>query len=233
MGGYQDIIVGAIGVDYSGGRPAYEHMRSLGITYVIRYDCPNWNNSKMLNLDEQTAIIQQGFGLMIVYEDTGKEHLGGAPSGTYHGGIAKAHMLRRGLSTDIPLLIANDTNVTTANVKVVEAYDRAFAAAYGIGPIDIYGNNLIINQCSDICHYGGWLPVARDWNTSTIGSRAFAKQFMGGTIDGVSVDYNRALKPFKAWGNKVPVPPSHTYPPYPIHASNRPIYFDDEEKYNA
>lgn len=202
------VHAGAKGVDVSFARPPGQRLVDLGYTFGVGYlSVPPASPGKNLTKAECLNYLLYIF-LLLVWEMTaGRANLG-ALYGTQDGFNAAKLAAQRGAPTDVPILVADDTNTTPQNVTAQEAYMRAFAKACAPYPIGIYGDVDILYRCADLWVIG-WLPNAWSWSG---GSRAIAEataralgvhvlQHTGYYIDGTwAVDPDECIRPFPAWG---------------------------------
>lgn len=217
------VKAGEKGVDFSFARPPAVRLLELGYTFVVGYiSVPPASPAKNITAAECDAYIAAGLKVLLVWEMSASSPNQGAPAGTSHGRDAKTQATARGYPTDVPILCADDTNTTPANIDAHEAYVRAFAAACAPYPIGVYGDTDILGRCTGLWQVG-WLPNAWSWSgTSRVDAEAKAKalgahvlQRKGFWIDNVwAVDPNDAIADFPAWGKQnAPIPPTPTPPP--------------------
>lgn len=124
------------GVDYSYGRPTIGSLVQSGYTFVVRYI--GGSTIKRLTVSERDTLHNAGIGIVLVWEVSATRPLTGSQGGTQDGVEARIQADALGYPRDMPIIIANDTDVYVGNVGAVKAYNWAFNAS--AGPCGVYGD---------------------------------------------------------------------------------------------
>jgi len=193
------IAVGWRGVDYAFARPNPVAMKAAGVTFVCRYASkikPNgtWN-PKDVTPAEVAALHAAGIALILNWEQSAGDALGGASLGSMHGIAAKARAETLGYPHELPIVKSCDTGVTRAQLPTVEAHLRAFAAAIAPYPLGVYGGTTVIDLVGDICVLG-WQANASSWSPHP-SSNVHVRQRTQAADH--QTDPNECVQPFAAW----------------------------------
>lgn len=207
--GLVTVKAGARGVDFSFAKPPAARLVELGFQFVVGYiSVPPASSSKNISKIQCEEYIAAGLKVLLVWEMSATRANSGALVGETDGRNAIRLAAARGYPTDVPILVADDTNTVAANIDAHEQYVRAFADACAPYPIGIYGDTDILGRCSGLWRIG-WVPNAWSWSgTSRANAEAKAKavgahvlQRTGFHIDNLwAVDPNEAIADFSAWG---------------------------------
>ncbi len=212
------VHTGDTGVDFSFARPPAQRLVELGYKFVVGYiSVPPAAPAKNITATECQAYLAAGLKVLLVWEmNASRASLGGV-YGNRDGADAKIRAAALGYPTDCPILFADDTNTTAANIDKHEEYMRAAADSCHPYPMGIYGDIDILGRCAGLWEIG-WLPNAWSWSgTSRKDAEAKARvvgahvlQHTGFYIDNVwAVDPNEAIADFPAWGLTVDPPTPH------------------------
>jgi len=209
------VRAGEKGVDFSFAKPPAARLVELGYTFVVGYiSVLPATPAKNISKAQCEGYLAAGLAVLLVFEMSATSPNQGAAVGADHGRAAMREAAPRGYPTDVPILVAVDTNTKDTNIDAHEGYVRAFAEACHPYPIGIYGDTDILARCKDLWRIG-WVPNAWSWSgSSRANSDAKAKalgahvlQRTGFHIDGLwAVDPNEVIADFPAWGIPVPVP---------------------------
>ncbi|MEP7114560.1 MAG: glycoside hydrolase domain-containing protein [Ilumatobacteraceae bacterium] len=203
------IRAGERGVDFSFARPLADRLLELGYSFIVGYvSVAPAAPAKNITRQQCQGYLAAGIKILIVWEMSASRANLGASYGTADGANARVAAANLSYPTDVPILVADDTNTTAFNLRDQEAYMRAFAAACWPYPIGIYGDTEILARCEGLWRIG-WLPNAWAWSgSSRANAEAKAKalgahvlQHKGFYIDDIwAVDPNTAIADFPAWG---------------------------------
>ena len=182
------------GVDYSGGGPlTAAQCRGGGISFVCRYVSDRataWNIAKTVRQSEVDDFRAGGIGIVIVFEGNPKDALGG-----YEAGIANARrgdeLIRARGIDGCPLYMAIDFDIQPYQYPIADAYLTGGASVVGYDRLGVYGKNAYLTHVLDggIARYAWATPA---WE-GVLDPRAHLFQYGGGTVAGVSVDWNRTV----------------------------------------
>lgn len=228
------VRTGETGIDSSFSHPPPARLVELGYTFRVGYiSVPPASPGKNITDQECTDTLNAGMKLNLVFEINATRATLGAPFGTLDGLAAKQEALLRGQPTDVPIIMADDTSTTVANLPKKVAYMQAADAAAKPFDIGIYGGVKILQATLGLWKIG-WVPIsAWSWSVNltklpgettaqyNARGRAAARQAAidvgahvlqgpGFYIDGVwAVDPNEAIADFPAWGLTAdpPIPP--------------------------
>ena len=196
------------GVDYSGGGPlTAAQCKSNGISFVCRYvsnTSTAWNRAKTVRKSEIDDFRTGGVGVVIVFESTPGDALGGYAQGAANARLGDAQVTERGIA-GCPIYFAVDFDVVPSQYAVVDAYIDGAASVVGPARIGAYGSHRVITHLFDSRRIRyGWAAVA--WG-GVLDPRAHLFQYGGGTVDGVSVDWNRTVCSDTDYGQAQHPPP--------------------------
>jgi len=182
------------GVDYSGGGPlTAAQCRSAGISFVGRYVSNTntaWNIAKTIRKSEVDDFLAGNIGIVIFFESTPSDALGGYAQGAANARLADAQVTERGIA-GCPIYFAVDFDAVPSQYDTVRAYLDGAASVVGLARTGAYGSHRVITMLFD----GGRIRygcAAVAWG-GTLDSRAHLYQHAGGTVDGVSVDWQRTV----------------------------------------
>jgi Domain of unknown function (DUF1906) len=147
-------------IDVSYARPNPTYIRSAGYIGVIGYISPE--PTKNMTPVYATALQAAGLGVLLVWESTAQQALGGAASG--RSDAVQAVMLANALKypNGSPLFVnIGDFAATEDQIPFIRSYYEAFAAGINPRMAGGYGTGYIINQLAPVCT-GIWWQNAMD-----------------------------------------------------------------------
>ena len=212
------VFAGDLAADYGSDDIDPAKIKALGYKFVVRYiDGPglSWKDIDAL---ERDAIYRAGLGLLLVFETSATRALLGGAAGSVDGKKAAADTYALGIPAVAPILIAVDTDVTSATKAAVRSYVAAFAQAAKPYPVGVYGDYDTIEAVKDLsvlnwqANAAGWSGVWQIVN----GVRKFFRrthplahvlQLTQVTTPAGTIDPNRVLRPFSVWDGEPPAPP--------------------------
>jgi hypothetical protein len=203
---------GDIAIDYSSARPDPAAIVAAGVRLVVRYMSPRRTNPKNITAAERDALLAAGLSILLVWEAVTTDPLQGAPLGAIHGIQAGAFALDLGYPADLPIIVAVDFGVSSAQMPAVLAYLGAFQAASGY-PQGAYGSDTLVTAAYNaVVSTLGW--QTRAWSQGRLSPHADVRQEIGFVHPAVaalgSVDDNTVLRPFTAWSTSMPSPTEPT-----------------------
>lgn len=209
------------GVDYATVTPSAAKVAADGAQFVCRYLS---GFSKDLTPEEAKALQAVGLHIVTVWETTGNRALDGYTAG--HADAVRALTLgaRCGMPVGSPIYFAVDFDATPAQQVAINAYFAGVKDVLGHNQVGAYGSYYVVKRLFDagLIAYG-WQTYA--WSGGQWEPRAQLQQYKNSQIlGGLSVDFNRAVKPdFGQWRVKVaPVPP-FTPDPHPEPKNSTPF----------
>lgn len=212
----------AFGLDYAtpvAGSATLRAFKKAGVTFVCRY-ISTLGNPKNLTAGEVTAIHAAGLGLVVVFETTANRALGGYQAGNHDAISAIDQVNNLGLR-GIPVYFAVDFDASGSSLTAVTQYFQGAVKALGHDRVGIYGGLRPVTHILDhnICKWA-WQTYA--WSGGRWDPRGHIQQYQNGQrLAGVTVDYNRSIKPdFGQWprpASPAVVTPKFA-PPWPVFA---------------
>lgn len=226
------VRAGERGVDSSFSHPPTPRLVAEGFTFRVGYiSVPPASPGKNITDQECADTLAAGQKLNLVFEMSASRATLGAAYGALDGAAAKQEALARHQPTDVPIIMADDTSTTVANLPRKIAYMFAADAAAKPFDIGIYGGVKILRATLGLWKIG-WVPItAWSWSVNltklpnetsehynargraaatqaAIDVGAHVLQHQGYYIDNVwAVDPNEAITDFPAWGADQPIPP--------------------------
>lgn len=210
---------GDTGIDFSYSKPPAARLVELGYRFVVGYVSPNPDK----NLLDPWQYISAGLGVVYVFELTATRPNQGGDAGRQDGAFARLWLERCGYPTDVPVVVAFDTNTSQTNLAAHVAYFNGFktaAAPYLCGAYE----DTDLARYTDAETTIDWLPLAWSWSSSVSLADARRKAYelgfhvfqgKGFWIDGKwAVDPNVCVRPFPAWGLAPPAPQEADMPAF-------------------
>ena len=191
----------ANGVDFTSSIPPAS-LKTAKRSFVCRY----LTGPYAMTLAEATAYIVSKISVVSVLERSATAALGGTAQGTADAAsaITAAKALRQPLDSAIYTTV--DFQPTTAQMVLVVAYVKAFAAAvrkagYKAG---LYGGTGTINSCRSLVDF---IWQAAGWSEGVAVTCHIRQQLAQVTIDGHTCDEDQAFDAsFGQWTTQTPVP---------------------------
>jgi hypothetical protein len=192
------------GVDYSFSRPGGAALQAAGKTFAGRYLWHNTNGSKGLSKAEHNDLVAHGVSPFHIYEEDGKELLGGHASGVAIAQKAEAARVANGLPAGT-IDFCVDFDATPAQQAAINDALVGAASVIGHDRTGLYAGFWVVKRAFDagvIAH--GFQTYA--WSGGNWDPRAAVQQYNNGqTINGASVDLCRGVVPV-APGASAPAP---------------------------
>jgi hypothetical protein len=194
-----------IGADWSFSKIEPEFLVERGVKLALRYI--GGSPSKRLTVLERDRLFAAGIAILLGWEQSAESPLEGATEGAKHGADAKQQAQALGYPTDMPILVAVDTDITSQTVGAAEAYVRKFAEKCKPFPIGLYGDTDIIKALQDLSQIN-WLPNASSWSNAAAPERQLVhirqRKTVKVDLDGdgepdIAFDPNDVEKPVRAW----------------------------------
>ena len=139
------IPAGARGVDYSFARPPIVRLLEANVRVVCRYISSSRSNAKNVTAGEIERLHAAGIAVLLNWEDSTGDALGGAPAGDTAARKAVAYARDLGYPTGLPIVFSCDTAPQQRPVLMdyYRAAGRACAGAgftaEAYGGIDLFG----------------------------------------------------------------------------------------------
>lgn len=183
------------GIDFSWARPGGAAIHSAGKQFVVRY---LYNGGKGLTRAEIQDYQSNGQKVALVYEEDGRELLGGFNEGVRVAKAARAIANGLGIPSNAPIHFAVDFDAQGAELTAVVDAIRGAVSVLGHDAVGGYGSFSFIESLRGVCKYG-WQTYA--WSGGRVSSNATLYQYLNGqVINGGSVDLCRNLaSDFGAW----------------------------------
>jgi hypothetical protein len=181
------------GVDYAWGRPGAAALKRAGAKFACRY-LSHDTTGKNLTRAEADDLSDAGIWLVVVWESTARRPLAGRSAGVADARDAAAQADACGMPDDRPIYFAADWDAAASQQDEINAYLDGAASVLGRDRVGLYGGYGPIDRAFDAGKITyGWQTYA--WSGGRWDSRAQLQQYSNDhTINGVGVDYDRAVK---------------------------------------
>ncbi|MES9606819.1 MULTISPECIES: glycoside hydrolase domain-containing protein [Actinomadura] len=181
------------GVDYAWGRPGASALERAGAKFACRY-LSHDTSGKNLTRKEADELSAAGIWLVVVWESTAKRPLAGRSAGAADARDAAAQARACGMPDDRPIYFAADWDATSGQQDEINAYLDGAASVLGRDRVGLYGGYGPVKRAFDAKKITfGWQTYA--WSGGKWDARAQLRQYSNDhTINGVGVDYDRAVK---------------------------------------
>jgi len=175
------------GVDFSWGRPSASALKSAGKSFVVRY--VGDFGGKSTTKDELAKYSKAGLGIVFVYEEDGKELLGGTDAGVRVAKVADASVKALGYPGAV-VYFAVDFAATTAQMDAINAALKGAASVIGRDRVGVYGSYDVVTAAD-----AKFLWQTYAWSNGKVADGIHLYQWLNGqTIGGAAVDYTRAMQ---------------------------------------
>jgi len=226
------VHAGDIGCDYAYvGDTNPAKLRYHRVRFVHRYITRGASPKRLLPA-ERDWLLDNGFGIRLVWETSITAILGGAVQGALDGREAAKQATLLGFPTNLPIEAAVDTDVFSANVTLCRAYLNAFYANCGPYPEGLYGDEDAWNAVAGhdpfwvIPNAWGWSPRDHAKPNPNVDIRQGPENKLLGW------DYpNVALRDFDAWSRDAP--PTPDIPPPPREDEIVITIIENRDQYDA
>lgn len=184
------------GVDYSFARPSIDKLKANGIKLAGRY---LWRDkyddgvrtNKGINKAELAALKAAGIDVFFIYEEDGKELLGGREAGKAVAVKAEAFLNGLGLK-DYPIYFNVDYDAPAGDMpKILEALE-GIAEVIGLERVGLYAGYGPLKAAFDAKKIT-WGFQTYGWSGGKWDDRAHLQQWFNGQWGG-SIDFTRAIK---------------------------------------
>jgi len=181
------------GVDYAWGRPGVSALRRAGVKFACRY-LSHDTTGKNLTRAEADDLSDAGIWVVVVWESTAKRPLAGRSAGVTDARDAAAQAAACGMPDDRPIYFAADWDASASQQDEINAYLDGAASVIGRGRVGLYAGYGPTKRAFDAGKIAyGWQTYA--WSGGRWDARAQLQQYSNDhTINGVGVDYDRAVK---------------------------------------
>ena len=182
--------VGSIhGVDYSFARPDPAMLASRGVRFAARY-LASTANAKGLTRPEYDRLRAAGLQVPLIYEEDGKELLGGYDAGRRVAKLAEEHRLRNGLGPQ-PIYFNVDFDAPTTDYPAIFEALKGIASVIGLNRTGLYAGYAPVKAAFD-AKLITWGFQTYAWSGGRWDPRAQLQQWANGQWGG-SVDFTRAV----------------------------------------
>jgi hypothetical protein len=181
------------GVDYAWGRPGVTALKKAGVKFVGRY-LSHDTTGKNLTPAEAKTLSAAGIWIFVVWESTAQRALAGRAAGVADAKAARDQAEAAGIPDGRPIYFAVDFDASAAQQGAINAYLDGAASVLGRDRVGLYAGYYVIKRALDAKKITwGWQTYA--WSSGHWDARAQVQQYSNGhTINGVGVDYDRAMK---------------------------------------
>jgi peptidoglycan hydrolase-like protein with peptidoglycan-binding domain len=194
------------GVDYSFSRPDPTMLASRGVKLAGRY---LWNEkyldgrtNKGIGPAELTALTNAGIDVFFIYEEDGKELLGGFDAGVRVAKAAEGHLNKLGLRW-FPIYFNVDYDAPSTDMPKILAALDGIASVIGLDRTGLYAGLGPLKAAFDAGKIR-WGFQTYAWSGGLWDSRAQLQQWSNGQWGG-SVDFTRAMT--VEYGQNPVIPP--------------------------
>lgn len=181
------------GVDYAWGRPGVSALRRAGAKFACRY-LSHDTTGKNLTRGEADDLSDAGIWVVVVWESTAQRPLAGRSAGVADARDAAAQAEACGMPGDRPIYFAADWDASASQQDEINAYLDGAASVIGRDRVGLYAGYGPTKRAFDAGKIAyGWQTYA--WSGGRWDARAQLQQYSNDhTINGVGVDYDRAVK---------------------------------------
>jgi hypothetical protein len=180
------------GIDYAWGRPGPAALHDAKVGFVCRY--LSHDPPKNLSRAEAALLSDSGIWLAVVWETAASRALSGQAGGVADAKEAAKQAAACGMPGNRPIYFAVDWDASAAQQAAINAYLDGAASVLGRDRVGLYAGYGPIKRAFDAKKITyGWQTYA--WSGGRWDARAHLQQYSNGhTLNGVGVDYNRAMK---------------------------------------
>jgi len=166
------------GVDYSFARPSPSGLRNEGYQFAARY--LSWlPNSKVLSGGEAGALRNAGVDIVLVWEYTAHDALGGYGDGVTQAQEAQRQANALGMPAGRPIYFSVDFDAREDQQGALNSYFDGVASVLGRERTGAYGGYYVIKRLFDAGKIGfGWQAYA--WSGGQWDGRAQLRQVQNG-----------------------------------------------------
>ena len=178
------------GVDYSFARPGGANLRAHGKLFAGRY---LWYNtaSKGINQSEWNDLVGNGVAVFQIYEEDGKEMLGGYAAGVACAQKAETYRKNNGLPEQ-PIYFCVDFDANEGQQGAINDFLRGAATVIG-DRAGIYAGYWVVKRALD-AGATKWAFQTYAWSGGNVDPRAAVYQYLNGQSINGSVDFCRNLQ---------------------------------------
>jgi hypothetical protein len=200
----------SFGIDYSAGNGLTTgQMQAAGVTFVCRY-LAYLPNSKVINSAEFGNLTAAGLGVVLVWEQSGRDANRGYAGGQADAAEADRQARALGAAGAVIYFAPCDYDAPEADQPKINAYLDGAASVVGRARTGFYGGLHPLRRALDAGKATwGWQTYA--WSGGEWDSRAHIQQYHNGARMGpAEVDYDRSMAAdFGQWPrpDAPPVPP--------------------------
>lgn len=182
------------GVDYSFARPDIATLKARGVTFAARYlwrlKYDDGRTNKGISKDEYAALEAAGINVVYIYEEDGKELLGGYDAGVRVAKAAEAYRIEQGFPIK-PIYFNVDYDAPEGDQIAIFSAILGIASVIGKERIGLYGGYKVIKAAFDAGAIA-WGMQTYAWSGGQWDSRAQLRQWSNGEYGG-SVDFQYAM----------------------------------------
>lgn len=179
------------GIDHAWGKPGVSALQRAGVRFVCRY--LSRDSGKNLSRTEAESLSAAGIWIVVVWETTANRALTGRSGGVADAQEAARQAKACGMPEDRPIYFAADWDASEGQQDEINAYLDGAASVVGRGRVGLYGGYGPVKRAFDAGKMAyGWQTYA--WSGGRWDARAQLQQYSNDhTLNGVGVDYNRAV----------------------------------------
>jgi peptidoglycan hydrolase-like protein with peptidoglycan-binding domain len=178
------------GVDYSFARPGGANLKAHGKLFAGRYLWYN-TSSKGINQSEWNDLVNNGVAVFQIYEEDGREMLGGFAAGVACAKKAESYRINNGLPAQ-PIYFCVDFDASAAQQAAINAFLQGAATVIG-DRAGIYAGYYVVKRALD-AGVTKWAFQTYAWSGGNVEARAAVYQYLNGQSINGSVDFCRNLQ---------------------------------------
>ncbi len=231
--------------DWSSARNVFGPLEAIGVKVGSRYVSPSFQpqvtSGKCISIPERDEFFARGWGLLINWEASATDALGGAPAGARYGAMClqQLRILQHPVDVRVRISVSCDTDARNS-LPTVNAYFHAFhdqLAEYA-PQMDAYGGSY---ECDALAWCGPhWLTTSHGWsdpaawaaiNASDWSNPLLVNLYGFQTAQGSTSkwDMDVLIKPVTVWtGLGADIKPDISTNPLPINPPPPPTTGDDD-----
>jgi Domain of unknown function (DUF1906) len=187
----------SFGIDYAGGRPGGDAIKTAGYDFVVRYLSSGGPGlpGKLLTNFEYADLMAHGVMVAVNWETTADRMLAGYGAGSDDAKAADQALRAVGHPADLPIYFSADFDANPGQQAAIDAYLNGAANIVGRDRVGVYGGYWIVKRCLDNGS-AKWAWQAEAWSGGNRDPRAHIFQHAKYvTVGGVQCDLNEALQP--------------------------------------
>ena len=187
-----------IGIDYSWARPGAANIKAAGYDFICRY--LSYDPGKNISASEAQDALNNGLGIILVWETTASRALSGRAGGIEDANEALRQANAVGQPNFLPIYFAVDFDASPAQQGAIDEYLRGAGTVLGPAYVGVYGGYWVVKRCLDNGS-AKWAWQTYAWSGGNIDPRIHIYQYLNGGAFNGQADLNEAKQTnFGQWG---------------------------------